>query len=392
MATPSRLIAHFDLDSFFVSVEVLNNPSLKDKPVLVGGSERGVVAACSYAARKFGIHSAMPMKTALKLCPQAIIVSSGRGEYSKFSRWVTEIIAAKAPVFEKASIDEFYLDLTGMDRYFQPYEWTIALRQEIIEKTGLPISFGLAANKMVAKIATDEAKPNGYLFVPPGREKDFLAPLGVNKIPGVGGHMHQALKEWGIETIQDLTKWSADQLEHRFGKTGAELWNKAQGIHHGAVVPYHEAKSVSTENTFDQNISDETRLLNEIVRMTEKIAYELRQDNKMAGCIAVKIRYPDFETTSKQTTIDYSFYDDELIPKAKELFRKLYRKGEPVRLLGVRLSELTDGAVQTNLFSNVGRKTELYKAIDEVKGRFGRNALTKATGKKNNGPDAGPDT
>lgn len=392
MATPSRLIAHFDLDSFFVSVEVLNNPSLKDKPVLVGGSERGVVAACSYAARKFGIHSAMPMKTALKLCPQAIIVSSGRGEYSKFSRWVTEIIAAKAPVFEKASIDEFYLDLTGMDRYFQPYEWTIALRQEIIDKTGLPISFGLAANKMVAKIATDEAKPNGYLFVPSGRERDFLAPLTVNKIPGVGGHMHQALKEWGIETIQDLTKWSADQLEHRFGKTGADLWNKAHGIHHGEVVPYHEAKSVSTENTFDQNISDETLLLNEIVRMTEKIAYELRQDNKMAGCIAVKIRYPDFETTSKQTTIDYSFYDDELIPKAKELFRKLYRKGEPVRLLGVRLSELTDGAVQTNLFSNVGRKTELYKAIDEVKGRFGRNALTKATGKKNNGPDAGPDT
>lgn len=392
MAAPSRLIAHFDLDSFFVSVEVLNNPSLKDKPVLVGGSERGVVAACSYAARKFGIHSAMPMKTALKLCPQAIVVSSGRGEYSKFSRWVTEIIAAKAPVFEKASIDEFYLDLTGMDRYFQPYDWTIALRQEIIDKTGLPISFGLAANKMVAKIATDEAKPNGYLFVPPGREKDFLAPLGVNKIPGVGGHMHQALKEWGIETIQDLTKWSADQLEHRFGKTGADLWNKAQGIHHGEVVPYHEAKSVSTENTFDQNIRDETLLLNEIVRMTEKIAYELRQDNKMAGCIAVKIRYPDFETTSKQTTIDYSFYDDELIPKAKELFRKLYRKGEPVRLLGVRLSELTDGAVQTNLFSNVGRKTELYKAIDEVKGRFGRNALTKATGKKSSGPETGPDT
>ncbi len=389
MSSSQRLIAHFDLDSFFVSVEVLNNPSLKDKPVLVGGGERGVVAAASYAARKFGIHSAMPMKTALRLCPQAIVVSGGRGEYSKFSRWVTEIIAAKAPLFEKASIDEFYLDLSGMDRFFQPYEWTIALRQEIIEKTGLPISFGLAANKMVAKIATDEAKPNGYLFIPPGREKDFLAPLKVNKIPGVGEHLYQALQELGIHTIGDITRWPPDVLENRFGKYGAELWNKAQGIHNGAVVSYHEAKSVSTENTFDQNIRDEKQLLNELVRMTEKVAFELRQDNKTAGCIAVKIRYPDFETTSKQTTIPYTFYDDELIPAARELFRRLYRKGEPVRLLGVRLSELTDQAVQTNLFSNVERKTELYKAIDEVKNRFGKNALTKATGKKKPPPERG---
>jgi DNA polymerase-4 len=384
MSSPRRIIAHFDLDSFFVSVEVLNDPSLKGKPVIVGGRERGVVAACSYEARKFGIHSAMPMKTAMRLCPQAIVVGGSRGEYSKYSRWVTEIIAAKAPLFEKASIDEFYLDLTGMDRFFDPYQWTIDLRQEIIDKTSLPISFAIASNKMVAKIATNEAKPNGYLEIPYGKEKEYLAPLKVNKIPGVGEHLYQALQELSIHTIGDLGKLPIDFLENRFGKFGADLWNKANGIHHSEVVPYHEAKSVSTENTFEENIKDPERLLNELVRMTEKVAFEVRQDNKMAGCVAVKLRYPDFETTSKQTTIPYTFYDDELIPVAKELFHKLWRKGQPVRLLGVRLSELTDEAVQTNLFSDREKKNELYKAIDDVKNRFGKSYLTKATGKKAN--------
>lgn len=384
MPNPQRIIAHFDLDAFFVSVECLLDPSLKGKPLIVGGRERGVVAACSYEARKYGIHSAMPAKTAMRLCPHAIVVKGKRGEYSKYSRWVTEIIAAKAPLFEKASIDEFYLDLTGMDKYFNPYQWTIDLRQEIIDKTGLPISFGLASNKMVAKIATDEAKPNGYLHIAFGREKEFLAPLKVNKIPGVGAHTYQALREWGIETIGDLANHSFEFLESRFGKYGGELWNKAHGIHHSEVVPWHEAKSISTESTFEENILDTDRLMNELVGMTERVAYELRQDNKMAGCITVKIRYPDFETTSRQTSIDYTFYDDELIPKAKDLFHKLYRKGQPVRLMGVRLSELTDEAVQTNLFSDVAKKTELYKAIDDVKNRFGKNALTKATRKTKN--------
>lgn len=380
--SPQRIIAHFDLDAFFVSVERINDPSLNGKPLIVGGRERGVVTAASYEARKYGIHSAMPMKTAMRLCPHATVVRGSRGEYSRFSRWVTEIIAEKAPLFEKASIDEFYLDLTGMDKYFNPYQWTIDLRQEIIDKTKLPISFGLAANKMVAKIATDEAKPNGYLHIPYGKEKDFLAPLKVNKIPGVGDHMYQALKEWGIDTIADLAGQTVDFLENRFGKYGAELWNKAHGIHHGEVVPYYEAKSISTENTFEEYLTDPDRILAELVRMTERVAYELRQDNKMTGCIAVKIRYPDFETTSKQTTIPYTFYDDELIPKAKELFHKLWRQGQPVRLLGVRLSELTDEAVQTNLFSNVEKKSELYKAIDDIKNRFGKASVTKAASQK----------
>jgi len=378
MHKPQRYIAHFDLDSFFVSVEVLNNPELKDKPVIVGGSrERGVVAACSYAARKFGIHSAMPMKKALQLCPHAILVRGTRGEYSRFSRWVTEIIAAKAPLFEKASIDEFYIDLTGMDKYFDPYKWTIDLRQEIIDKTLLPISFGLATNKMVAKIATDEAKPNGYLFVQPGKEKEFLAPLAVNKIPGVGEHTFITLKEMGIHFIGDINKKPVEELEKHLGKWGVDLWQKSQGLHFNEVHPYHEAKSISTENTFEENTADIEFLLSELVRMTERVAYELRQDEKLAGCIAVKIRYPNFETTSRQTTINYTLRDDELIPVAKDLFHKLYRKGTPVRLLGVRLSELTNHAVQGSLFDDREKKTNLYKAIDDVKNKFGKTFLQK---------------
>jgi len=376
-----RIIAHFDMDTFFVSVECLSNPSLKGKPLLVGGhSDRGVVAACSYEARKYGIHSAMPMRTAMKLCPHAILLGGSRGEYSKYSRIVTDIIAANAPVFEKASIDEFYLDLTGMDKYFDPYQWTIDLREKIINETKLPVSFGLAPNKMVAKIATDEAKPNGYLYIPAGREKEFLAPLKVSKIPGVGEHTNLALLEMGIATIKDLSEQKIEVLENRLGKYGWDLWHKAHGIHDSNVHPYHEAKSISTESTFEENKTDMDFLMSELVRMTEKIAYELRQDNKTTGCIAVKIRYPDFETTSKQAAISYTFYDDELISQAKDLFHKLYRKGQPVRLLGVRLAELTADAIQTNLFENVERKTELYKAIDDVKNRFGKYSITKAAG------------
>ena len=381
MSQPQRYIAHFDLDAFFVSVECLNDPSLKGKPLLVGGhSDRGVVAACSYEARKFGIHSAMPMRTALRLCPHATVVGNARGEYSKYSRWVTEIIAAKAPLFEKASIDEFYLDLTGMDRFYDPYGWTIALRDEIISATQLPISFALASNKMISKIATQEAKPNGYIQVPPGMEQEFLAPLKVNKIPGVGEQTWAVMQEMGIITIRDLSEQPIEVLEKRFGKYGVDLWHKARGSHDSEVVPYHEAKSISTENTFEENKTDMDFLMAELVRMTERVAYELRQDDKTAGCIAVKIRYPDFETTSRQTTIPYTFYDDELIAKAKELFHKLYRKGQPIRLLGVRLSELTSEAIQTNLFVDTRRKTELYKAIDDVKGRFGKDAVVKAGG------------
>ena len=376
---PQRIIAHFDLDSFFVSVEILNNPLLKGKPVFVGGSERGVVAACSYEARKFGIHSGMPSKKALQLCPHAIAVKGTRGEYSRYSRWVTQIIAAKAPLFEKASIDEFYLDLTGMDKFFNPLQWTIDLRQEIINETKLPISFGMGSNKMIAKIATDEAKPNGYLQVPPGKEREFLSAMPVNKIPGVGDHTWEVLKAMGIYTINDINLKTKEELEERLGKWGIDLWSKSFGLHYGEVSQYHEAKSISSENTFDENKTDLHFLMAEVVRLSEKIAFELRQDGKTAGCIAVKIRYPDFETTSRQTTVPFTCADDEIIPVAKDLFHKLYKKGKPVRLLGVKLSELTNEAIQTNLFDNTAKKSDLYKAIDDVKNRFGKVKLKRAS-------------
>ena len=374
-----RIIAHFDLDSFFVSVEILNDPSLKGKPVIVGGKEKGVVAACSYEARKFGIHSAMPSKKAMQLCPQAIFLKGSRGDYSKYSRWVTQIIAGKAPLFEQASIDEFYIDLTGMDKFFNPLQWTIDLRQQIMNETLLPISFGLSSNKMMAKIATNRAKPNGYLQIPFGKEKEFLAPLPVSAIPGVGEHTQLVLKSMGIYTIRQINETPIENLEERLGKAGPELWQKTNGIHTSEVHPHREAKSISSENTFNENTADTKFLKSELVRLTEKICFELRHQTKVAGCVSVKIRYPNFETVSRQTTIDHSCADGDIIPVVKKLFQKLYKKGEQVRLLGVRLSELTNNAMQTNLFDDATQKKNLYSAIDGVKNRFGKAFIKRAS-------------
>lgn len=383
------MIVHFDIDSFFVSVEMLCDPSLKGKPVIVGGSrERGIVTTCSYEARKFGVHSAMPMKTAMQLCPQAIVLRGNYAEYSKYSRWVTQIIASKAPLFEKASIDEFYIDLTGMGKFFDPLQWTIDLRNKIIDETGLPISFGIASNKMIAKMATNEAKPNGFLQVLPGKEKDFLANLEVGKIPGVGTQTTPVLLYHGFKFIRDIYASTPDELEKLLGKWGLDLWNRLQGNHRSTISGYHESKSISTENTFEENIVDVNRLMSEIVRMTEKIAFELRKDEKVAGCVTIKIRYPDFETTSRQTSIPYTCADDEFIPVAKDLFHKLYKKGKPVRLLGVRLSDLTNDAIQTNIFENLEKKNTLYKAIDNVKNRFGAGSVVRAAGKSGSGKNS----
>ena len=374
----TRHIAHFDLDAFFVEVEVLNDPSLRGLPLIVGGSrERGVVTTCSYEARRFGVRSAMPMAKALQLCPQAVVLPGARGEYSRFSRRVTDIIADAAPRFEKASIDEFYVDLTGMGRFHDIPRWTVALRDRIMQETGLPISFGLASNKLVAKVATNEAKPNGYLCIPHGREADFLAPLPIGRMPGIGEHAERRLRELGISTLGELASYPTAILSHTLGRWAEELQRRACGRHDGAVQPYHAAKSVSTEHTFEADTSDPAFLHAELVRMTEKTAAQLRARNLMAGCIAVKLRYPDFETVTRQLSIPYTFFDDELIPLAHDIFQKLHPPGARVRLLGVRLSELTAQAQQTNLFSDPMRKKGLYQAIDAVRSRFGPDALTR---------------
>ncbi|HEX2607212.1 MAG TPA: DNA polymerase IV, partial [Flavisolibacter sp.] len=295
--TNQRIVSHFDLDAFFVSVECLKNSQLKGKPLLIGGQgDRGVVAASSYEARKFGVHSAMPMKLARRLCPQATVISGDFESYSQYSRTVTQIIKSEVPQFEKASIDEFYIDMTGMDKYFGCSLFTADLRKKITRETGLPISYGLSSNKLVSKVATNEAKPNGQLEIPFGNEKNFLAPLPIQKMPMVGDKTATLLKQLGIKVIKTLSEIPLEMLTNMFGKTGAELWRRANAIDDTPVTPYREQKSISTENTFQSDTIDITFLQSELVRMTQKIAFELRNQNKLTGCITVKLRYSNFDT------------------------------------------------------------------------------------------------
>lgn len=380
MPEPVRYIAHFDLDAFFVSVEILKNPELKGKPLIVGGDgQRGIVAACSYEARKYGIQSAMPAMTAKRLCPHAIFLKGSYHEYSNYSRMVTNLISSSVPHYEKASIDEFYIDLSGMDKFFGIREFTKNLREKIIKETGLPISYGLSTSKLVSKMATNEAKPNGYLEIPAGKETAFLWPLTVDKIPMVGKQSVAQLQSMNIITIEQLAKTPVDQLEYNFGKWGKRMWEKAHAIDNNPVEPYSEQKSLSHENTFHEDYSDVTILYKELVRLCEKTAFDLRKEQRLTGCVTVKIRYHDFETVSRQEVIDFTALDDVLMLKVKSIFNKLYKKGSKVRLLGVRFSHLIPFNVQMNLFDQSEEKFQLYKTIDKIKTQFGQDMITKGT-------------
>ncbi|TXH22974.1 MAG: DNA polymerase IV [Chitinophagaceae bacterium] len=372
-------IVHFDLDSFFVSVEILLNSDLRGKPVIVGGSaQRGVVSTCSYEARKFGVQSAMPMAKAMQLCPQAIVLKGSFEAYSKYSRMVTDIIADKVPIFQKASIDEFYCDLSGMDKFFGASKYAQALRKTIMDETGLPISGGMGSAKFIAKLATNEAKPNGFLQVLHGREKEFLWPLGIEKILGVGKQTEMKLRKLGLHSFKDIAHANPDFLEQNLGKWGAELWKKSQGIGSAVIDTEWEQKSMSRETTFHENISDEKVLLKTLVALTERVAYDIRQDGKIAGCIAIKIRFANFETITRQETIAYTALDDVLIGKIKNLFGKFYQKGTSIRLLGVKLSQLIESGMQTSLFDEEPEKLNLYKAVDAIKNKYGKSMVTKA--------------
>ncbi|MEO7313442.1 MAG: DNA polymerase IV [Chitinophagaceae bacterium] len=374
-----RYIAHFDLDSFFVSVERIKDISLVGKPVVVGGhSDRAVVAACSYETRKYGVHSAMPMKQALRLCPEAIVVKGSMADYSRYSRMVTDIINQKMPLVEKASIDEFYADLTGMDKFFGCYQYTKELKQQIIAETGLPVSFALASNKLISKIATNEAKPNGEIEILSGTEKTYLAPMVIEKMPMVGERTKHSLQNIGIYTIGQMADTPIALLQKLLGKTGVSLWQKANGIDSGVVTPDHEQKSISSENTFEKDTIDQAFLLHETVRLVEKICYELRADKKFAGCLTIKIRYENFETVSKQTVIDFTSSDHIVIPQAKSLFQQLCTIGRPVRLIGVRFSRLINENYQLNLFRKDDATPSLYHAIDAVKQKFGAKMVQRA--------------
>jgi DNA polymerase-4 len=376
----SRSIVHMDLDTFFVSCERLIDSRLNNRPVLIGGtSDRGVVASCSYEARKFGIHSAMPMRMAKQLCPEAIVLRGNSGTYTKFSNVVSEIIKESVPLYEKTSVDEFYMDLSGMDRFFGCNQFASELRNRIIKESGLPISFGLSNNKTVSKIATGEAKPNNEMMITAGTEKPFLAPLSVKKIPMVGDATYRTLCNLGVKRILTVQEMPIEVMERVFGKNGIMIWKKANGIDNSPVIPYKERKSISTERTFDKDTIDVRKLEGIMTAMAENLVYQLRRGNKLTSCITVKIRYSDFQTYTLQKKIPYSAADHIIIPIVLELYKKLYSRRVLVRLIGVRYSHLVEGAHQISLFEDPV-VLSLYKAMDHIREMYGDRAIMKASG------------
>lgn len=377
----ARHIVHMDLDTFFVSVERLMNSALNGKPVIIGGmSDRGVVSSCSYEARKFGVHSAMPMKMARSLCNEAIVIRGDMDAYSRYSRKVTDIIAEKAPVYEKASIDEHYLDITGMDRFFGCMRWTHELRQRIMKETGLPISYGLSINKTVSKIGTGEAKPNGEIEIPDRQVKGFLSPLSIRKIPMIGNRTFHLLRSMGISTIGTLSQIPLEMMDSLLGKNGLVIWKKANGIDPAPVVQYSERKSVGSERTFQRDTMDVAGLHDLLTSMVEKLAFQLRREEKLTSCVTVKIRYSNFDTHTLQKRVPYTSFDHVLMPVARELFNRLYQRRMLIRLVGVRFSGLIRGVQQLDLFEDTSEMVHLYLAVDKLRKRFGPDSVKRASG------------
>ncbi len=360
-------------------MERKENSALIGKPVIVGGkSDRAVVAGCSYEARAFGVHSGMPVKMARMLCKDAIFIRGDMDRYSEYSRVITDIISERAPVYEKSSIDEFYLDLTGMDKYFGILKWSHELRKFIIKETGLPISFGLSVNKTVSKIATGEAKPNGEIQVAKSNIKSFLNPLPIQKIPMLGKKTAHLLRSMGIVDIGSLSNMPPVLLTRMLGANGLILWKKANGEDDTAVVPYTDAKSISCETTFETDITDYSEMENVLLSMTEQLTFKLRKNNRLTGTVSVKIRYADFETHTMQKRIPYTAFDHILSKNIKEVFSKLFSRRLRVRLIGIKFSELIDGNQQLDLFDKTPELTKLYQSLDKIRTRFGENAIRHA--------------
>ena len=378
-----RQIAHFDLDAFLYPSNASGTPASKGKPILVGGSgDRGVVAACSYEARRFGIHSAMPMALARRLCPEAIVIRGDMESYGNYSRLVTGIMQDTVPLFEKASIDEFYIDLSGMDKFLGCSLFARELKKKVLKESGLVVSYGLASNKLISKVATDEVKPDGQLEIAFGQERTFLAPLPIGKLPGIGKETAYKLIRRGVETIRTLSEIPIEMLETMLGVTGIELWRKANGLDDSPVIPYREQKSVSTERTFETDTTNLGFLHAELVRMTESVAFELRQQDRLTGCITVKLRYSNFDTVARQKTIDFTNADHLLLPVVQSLFEKLYDRRLLIRLVGVRLTRLVPGNYQIKLYEDTQEAIRLYQSIDSIKRRYGDKAILRAVGTK----------
>ncbi|HUH47941.1 MAG TPA: DNA polymerase IV [Arenibacter sp.] len=376
----TEAILHLDLDTFFVSCERLIDSRLLKRPLLVGGTgDRGVVSACSYETRRFGIHSGMSMKLARRLCPEAVVIRGDASTYTKHSQKVTDIIKERVPLFEKASIDEFYADLSGMDKFFGTYKFASELRNFIIKETGLPISFGLSSNKVTSKIATGEAKPNNQMRVDMGFEKDFLAPLSIQKIPSVGAKTYQTLRNIGIDKIHFVQEMPLEMMVSALGIHGQTIWKRANGIDRPPIIPFHERKSISTERTFGKDTTDMVQLRATVVAMAENLAYQLRKGNKLTACISIKLRYSDFQTYSKQLKIPYTSADHILIPKIWELFERLHQRRLLIRLVGVKFSDLVSGNYQINMFDDTEEMLNLYTAMDHIRKKYGENSVMRAT-------------
>ncbi|MBG27182.1 MAG: DNA polymerase IV [Flavobacteriales bacterium] len=377
----ARAILHLDLDTFFVSVERLMDRRLAHQPILIGGTgDRGVVAACSYETRAFGVHSGMPMRQARLMCPEALVIRGNSMNYMKHSRAVTEIVQEAVPVCEKTSIDEFYADLSGMDRFFGCWQFARELRDRVIRETGLPISFGMSTSKTVSKVATGQAKPSGTLKIDHGTERPFLAPLSVRKIPMVGTQTYQTLRNLGVKRIQTVQEMPIELMEQVLGQNGTAIWRKAHGIDPSPVIAFNERKSISTERTFSKDTTDVEKLKGILIAMTENLAYQLRRGRKLTACVAVKVRYADFDTRSLQARIPYSSSDHVLIPKVKSLFDQLYNRRVQVRLIGVRFSHLVEGGFQMDLFDDVDERLELYRALDRIRSQYGDRSVVTAAG------------
>jgi len=381
MNNNERQIIHMDIDAFFVSVEVRKDPRLEGHAVIIGSkSDRGAVASCSYEARKYGVHAAMPSKLAMRLCPQAIWIRGNMDTYSQASNEITEILKERVPIIEKASIDEHYIDMTGMDRFHGTLKYAHELREKVIRETHLPISLGLSINKTVSKMATNECKPNGELNVEKPKVQPFLNPLSIRKIPGLGEKTFIKLSDMGIKRIETLAQVHPDYMQSILGKNGIWLLQKAKGIDLSPVIPYQEQKSISKQSTFDSDSIDIESINYLLTAMVMELAFELRSKHKLAACMTLTIRYATFEDVTKQSSFSYTSLDSLLIKKAKDLFKQLYTKRVLIRLVGVKLTNLVGGFEQIDLYTESEERYSLCQAMDKVRKRFGPKAIFLASG------------
>jgi len=377
-----RQIVHMDLDAFYVSCTLLKMPELAGKPLIIGGtSNRGVVTSASYEARKYGIQAAMPTRVALQRCPNAMVIKGDFDLFTRYSNMVNEIISERAPVHERASIDEFYLDMSGMDRFFGSLQFTNELVHRVQKETGLLMSFGLSVNKTIAKMCTNFAKPHGRLHILHNEVQPFIDPQSIKNLPSLGNVTYKLLRRIRIKIIQTLRQLPADSMQELLGKNGLRLWEKANGIDKTPIIPDTNKKSISTEKTFDKDTQDLKELKALLLAMVEKVAFQLREANLMCSIITIRIRYTNRDTETMQKKMAFTSNDEVMIAYAYELFEKLYQRRMLLRLVGVKLSGMVRGNHQIDLFQDNIKMIRLYQAIDRMKHRFKNPGLIRrATG------------